>query len=212
MQVAAATPLKPHNGTFRKGTQEQREPKMISPLLVLSFLLLPTSFVSSDVAFPLQVNLWFSQRKEQTRNFQTSKTYEKMWTNQYLCWKPGHINQTYLCCKAGHIYQYLNTTTRLAARHICQYFSYQAGQVGRRMVTVDATGERIKLACVNWCLDFLINVIWFGMMWWRRQSTLRCRAKISVSWRVRISKETNIKLGFNAFLNVSWRIRILKGK
>ena len=56
MQVAAATPLKPHNGTFRKGTQEQREPKMISPLLVLSFLLLPTSFVSSDVAFPLQVN------------------------------------------------------------------------------------------------------------------------------------------------------------
>ena len=121
MQVAAATPLKPHNGTFRKGTQEQREPKMISPLLVLSFLLLPTSFVSSDVAFPLQVNLWFSQRKEQTRNFQTSKTYEKMWTNQYICWKPGHINQTYLCCKAGHIYQYLNTTTRLAARHICQF-------------------------------------------------------------------------------------------
>ena len=160
MQVAAATPLKPHNGTFRKGTKEQREPKMISPFLVLSFLLLPTSFVLSDVAFPLQVNLWFSQRKEQTRNFQTSKTYEKMSTNQYLCWKPGHINQTYLCCKADHIYQYLNTTTRLAARHICQYFSYQAGQVGRRMVTVDATGERIKLACVNWCLDFFVHVIW----------------------------------------------------
>lgn len=28
--------------------------------------------------------------------------------------------------------------------------SCKAGQVGRRMVTVDSTGERVKLACVNW--------------------------------------------------------------
>merc|ERR1719192_3003201 len=29
-------------------------------------------------------------------------------------------------------------------------FPLNAGQVGRRMVTVDSSGERVKLACVNW--------------------------------------------------------------
>ena len=42
-------------------------------------------------------------------------------------------------------------------------FPLQFGQVGERMVTADANGEMLKLACVNWCGAHMDDMVINGL-------------------------------------------------